>query len=391
MRLRRLSNKEETMQTVPFGKLGFDVSRLGFGTMRLPTVENEAGKKEIDRDEAVRMVRYGIDRGISYVDTAYGYHDGQSEVVTGLALKAGYRAKVKLTSKLPQWLVHEYADMDKLLDEQLKKLDQPYLDFYLLHALGRDSFHKLQALDYKRFVRQALKDGRIKHIGFSFHDDAAAFIEILDDYDWDMAQIQFNYLDDENQATQKGLLYAGKKGISIVVMEPLRGGAIANPPAEIRELMAANDRAYSPVEWAFRYAGNFPEVVTILSGMSSFTQVQENLDIFSRVTSGSLNKKDLDFIKEIKAAYLSRVGIGCTRCNYCQPCPQGVQIPRIFAAYNEAFMLDKPESLSKEYSQIVKDKADASLCVSCGQCEEACPQQLKIIELLQMAHGEANK
>jgi len=377
------------MQTVPFGKLGFDVSRLGFGMMRLPTVENEAGKQVIDRAEAIRMVRHGIDQGINYVDTAYGYHDGESEIVTGLVLKDGYRRKVKLTTKLPQWLVHEYADMDRLLDEQLKKLDQPYLDFYLLHALGRDSFHKLQALDYKRFVKQALKDGRIKHIGFSFHDDADAFLEIIDDYDWDLAQIQFNYLDDENQATEKGLRYAGEKGINIVVMEPLRGGAIASPPKEITDMMAANGRGYSPVEWAFRYAGNFPEVVTILSGMSSYAQLEDNLDIFKRIKVGSLSEKDLAFVKEIKGKYLSRIGIGCTRCNYCQPCPQGVQIPRIFAAYNESYMFDRPENLVREYRQIVKDNADASLCVSCGQCEEACPQQLRIIDLLQMVDREA--
>lgn len=377
------------MNKVPFGKLGFDVSRLGFGMMRLPTFEVEKDKRVIDRPEAIRMLRHAIDHGVNYVDTAYGYHDGESEIVTGVALKDGYREKARLTTKLPQWLVNEHADMDRLLDEQLRKLDQPYVDFYLLHALNADAFHKLQSLDYKSFVKRALGDGRIKHIGFSFHDNKEAFLEIIDDYDWDAAQIQFNYLDDESQATLEGLRYAGSKGINIIVMEPLRGGAIADPPQEIREMMADDPRSWSPVEWAFRYVADFPEVVTILSGMSTFEQVEDNLDIFSRVAPLSLTEQDHAFIKELKQAYLSRIGIGCTRCNYCQPCPQGVLIPRIFAAYNDAYMFDRYEKLSWEYARILKEEGDAARCVACGQCEEACPQKLQIIDLLQMVHQKA--
>ncbi len=377
------------MQTVPFGRLGFEVSRLGFGMMRLPTMEIDPGKFVIDRDEAIRMVRRGIDGGINYVDTAYGYHDGESEIVTGLALKAGYRERVKLVTKLPQWLVNEYADMDRLLDEQLKKLDQPYLDFYLLHALNRKAFEKLQALDYKRFVKQALKDGRIKHIGFSFHDDAACFRDIIDDHDWDLAQIQFNYLDDDRQATESGLRYAGEKGVPIVVMEPLRGGALANPPDEIRQMMAQNHRHYSPVEWAFRYAGDFPEVATILSGMSTMEQVEENLEVFSRVKIDSLDEQDRAFVKELKQAYLARIGVACTHCNYCQPCPEGVLIPRIFEAYNESYMLGNFGHFKFQYRNIVKDNGEAARCVACGQCEAVCPQQLPIIELLKEVAQEA--
>ncbi|MHC1785614.1 MAG: aldo/keto reductase [Christensenellales bacterium] len=377
------------MQTVPFGKLGFEVSRLGFGMMRLPTVEIEGGKRVIDQPEAIRMLRRGIDGGINYVDTAYGYHDGNSEIVTGLALRDGYREKVKLTTKLPQWLVNEYGDMDRLLDEQLKKLGQSYLDVYLLHALNRDAFHKLQALDYKRFVKQAIKDGRIRHIGFSFHDDAQAFLEIVDDYDWDVAQIQFNYMDDENQATEQGLHHAGQRGVSIIVMEPLRGGSLAKPPQEILDMMAANERAWSPVEWAFRYVGNFPEVVTILSGMTTMQQVEDNLAVFDRIKVGSLHDKDQAFIKQVKAAYLARIGVGCTGCNYCQPCPQGVQIPRIFSAYNESYMLNDFGHFKFNYRQIIKDNGEGERCVACGQCEAACPQQLPIIELLKTVAREA--
>lgn len=374
------------MQKVQFTNLGFEVSRLGFGMMRLPTMEREDGKRVIDRDEAKRMVRYAIDHGVNYVDTAYGYHDGESEIVTGLILKDGYRDKVRLTTKLPQWLVNEHKDMDKLLDEQLKKLDVPYLDLYLLHALNKKAFNKLQSLDYKSFVERALKDGRIKHIGFSFHDDKDAFLEIVDDYDWDAAQVQINYLDDENQATLEGIRYAGKKGIDVICMEPLRGGAIANPPEEIKQMIKDHSKQYSPVEWAFRYVGDFPEIKTILSGMTTFDQVKDNLDIFERVAVDSLSDEDRAFVADLKKAYLARIGIGCTKCNYCQPCPQGVLIPRIFAAYNDAYMFDDYDRLKRSYPGIVKDKGDASLCVSCGQCESACPQQLPIIELLQKVH-----
>ena len=372
------------MNNVPFGRLGFDVSRLGFGMMRLPAVKDEKGEERIDRPEAIRMVRHAIDRGVSYVDTAYGYHGGESEIVTGLALKDGYRDRVKLATKLPQWLVHEHADMDKLLDEQLKKLGLPYVDFYLLHALNRNAFHKLQSLDYKSFIRRAKADGRIRHIGFSFHDEHDAFLEIVDDYNgWDMAQIQLNYLDDEYQAGEAGMRYAGERGISVVVMEPLRGGAIANPPGSVRALMDQYEKQYSPVEWAFRYAGDFKEVVTILSGMSSMEQVKDNLDIFSRVTVGNLSEKDRAFFRELKKAYLERIAIGCTKCDYCQPCPQGVLIPRIFAAVNDACMFEDDARFDSAYREILRLGGGADRCVACGQCEDACPQNLPIIRLLE--------
>ncbi|NLC33509.1 MAG: aldo/keto reductase [Clostridiales bacterium] len=373
------------MQKLPFTNLGFDVSRLGFGMMRLPTLISDEGKTVINRKEAIAMVRHAIDHGLNYVDTAYGYHDGESEIVTGLALKHGYREKVKLTTKLPQWLVHEAKDMDRLLDEQLKKLDVPYVDFYLIHALNRESFHKMQSLDYKSFLKRAKADGRIMHTGFSFHDDKDAFIEIVNDHDWDLAQIQLNYLDDEYQATVDGMYYAASRGIGIVCMEPLRGGAIANPPQNIREMMNSYDKQYSPVEWAFRYVSSFKEVCTILSGMSSMQQVEQNLEIFGRVTTNNLNDQDSAFIKNLKKAYLERIAIGCTKCNYCQPCPQGVLIPDIFEAVNSAYMFDAPADFEHAYTQIIKRNGGAELCVACGQCEAACPQQLPIIQLLQDA------
>jgi predicted aldo/keto reductase-like oxidoreductase len=379
------------MQKVPFGKLGFEVSRLGFGMMRLPTMENDQGEHVIDRDQAIKMVRTAIDHGVSYVDTAYGYHGGESEIVTGLALKDGYREKVKLVTKLPTWRVNEAKDMDRLLDEQLKKLDVPYLDFYLLHALRRESFEKMQSFNYVEFLNRARRDGRIRHAGFSFHDDKDAFIDILNDFDWELAQVQINYLDDEAQATAEGIRYAGRKGVPVVAMEPLRGGALASPPQEIKDTIQAHPRGYSPVEWAFRYVGNYPEIVTILSGMSTMEQVEDNLRIFQNVTVGNLSPEDEKFVAELKKAYMARIAVGCTHCDYCQPCPQNVLIPRIFEIYNRAYMFDNNAQLVRDYKNVIKDEGDSARCVACGQCEAACPQQLEIIKLLDKIHQEATK
>ena len=246
------------MQYVPFGRLGFDVSRLGMGTMRLPTMKNEEGNTVIDREAAIALIRRGIDNGITYVDTAYPYHGGESEIVTGLALKDGYREKVKLATKLPIWALKEEADMNRILDEQLKKLDVPYVDFYLLHAMNKDRMELMRSYNYKAFLKEALNDGRIRHAAFSFHDDKECFLDILHDYDWSMAQIQFNYLDDDKQATEEGLRAAGKAGVPLVIMEPLRGGALANPPADVKALMDAHESKRSAVEWAFAYISDFP-------------------------------------------------------------------------------------------------------------------------------------
>ena len=220
-------------------------SRLGFGLMRLPMKD-----AQVDEKKAIALIRRGIDGGITYLDTAYPYHGGQSEVTAGKALKDGYREKVTVTDKLPCWAVKESADMDRLLDEQLRRLDLPYVDMYLLHALNRGSYDRMKELGYKDFFRRALTDGRVKHVGFSFHDGADAFRYILDDYDWEMCQIQYNYLDDEAQATEKGLLYAGEKGVPVVIMEPLRGGSLARVPAEIAERMEKYPVWRSPAEWA---------------------------------------------------------------------------------------------------------------------------------------------
>lgn len=378
------------MQYVPFGKHGFDVSRLGMGCMRLPTMQQD-GQTVIDREAAIALIRRGIDNGVNYVDTAYGYHNGESEIVAGLALKDGYREKATLTTKLPVWLVKEEKDMNRLLDEQLKKLDVPYVDFYILHAMNKGRMELMRSLNYKAFLKEALADGRIRHTGFSFHDDKECFLDILHDYDnWGMAQIQFNYLDDDKQATEEGLKAAGKAGVPLVIMEPLRGGALANPPADVKALMATYPQKRSAVEWAFSYIADYAEVATILSGMSNQQQLDENIAVFDHLTVGGLTDADKAFIKQLKEAYLARIPIGCTGCRYCVPCPNDVVIPDIFHAYNENTMLGQSWKNSWHYGNIAKDGHDAAKCVGCGACEGVCPQSLSIIDLLAKINQEYN-
>ena len=265
------------MLKTTFPTIDRESSILGFGCMRFPTTPD--GK--IDEAEAIRMIRHAIDNGVTYIDTAYPYHGGESEVVVGKALQDGYREKVILTTKLPCWSVHCHEDMMKLLDEQLEKLQTDHVDFYILHALNNGRLDEMNSYDYKGFYKEALTQGKIRYPGFSFHDNAEAFLRVLNDWDqWKMAQVQMNILDDENQATLAGIREAGKRGIGVVIMEPLRGGMLANPPADVKAVYEAFEDKRSPVEWAFRYLYAMPEVVTILSGMSNWEQTIENLRIF---------------------------------------------------------------------------------------------------------------
>ncbi|MBU3113846.1 aldo/keto reductase [Clostridium lacusfryxellense] len=360
-----------------FGKCDFKVSTLGFGCMRLPIINND--DKQIDEEKAIALIRYAIDNGVTYIDTAYPYHKGSSEILVGKALKDGYREKVKLATKLPTWLTHTYEDFDKYLDEQLGKLQTDHIDMYLLHALDKERWDNLLKLDIFKFVKSALCDGRIKQIGFSFHDKLDTFKEIIDGYDWDFCQIQYNFLDNNYQAGTEGLEYAAKKGMGIVIMEPLKGGRLAkNPPISVKEEWAKSEVKKTPAQWALRWVLNHPEVSTILSGMNSMEQVIENMQTADVALPNSLSVKDLELIDNVKGQYNELIKVQCTACNYCMPCPAGVDIPKNFALLNDASMYDEYEDQSKTYNNDLTLKQRAVSCVECGKCEKLCPQHLEI-------------
>ena len=288
------------MQYRPFGKLDFKVSALGFGAMRLPVIAGGYGR--VDEPEAIRILRYAIDKGVNYIDTAYGYHGGMSERVVGRALQDGYREKVSLATKMPHWHVKENADFDRILSEQLDKLQTDVIDFYLLHALGAESWKAMCALDVLPWLEKARASGRIHHLGFSFHDNLAAFKEIVDGFAWDFAQIQYNYIDIENQAGTAGLKYAAERGLGVVVMEGLLGGRLVNPPEVIQAIWDGSPTRRSPADWALQWLWNQREVSVVLSGMSSMQQVVENLT--SADTSGinHLGAEDLARVDQVRSA-----------------------------------------------------------------------------------------
>ena len=353
-------------------------SALGFGCMRLPTRPDGT----IDEDRAIAMIRNAIDHGVTYIDTAYPYHGGQSEVVVGKALRDGYRERVILATKLPCWAVNTHEDMMRLLDEQLAKLQTDHVDFYLLHALNKDRYPKMRELGFKEFYAEAIAQGKVRYPAFSFHDDKAAFLDILNDYDWKMCQVQMNILDDTNQATLEGIRAAGEKGVGVVVMEPLRGGLLADPPQEVRDAYATFPEKRSPVEWAFRYLYTMPQVITILSGMSAEAQAEDNLRIFDAAARDTVSEAERQLYVDVKNTYLARMKTKCTGCEYCQPCPRGVKIPNIFRGYDQS-LLSAGGSFKNGYARLAEEKADASRCVACRKCERICPQHLPIVRYLQ--------
>ena len=374
------------MQYRKFGKLDWQVSALGFGCMRLPTLGAPA---DINEPEAARMLHYAIDHGVNYVDTAYPYHGGNSELFVGRALKADhYREKVKLATKLPVWKVEAYADFDKLLNEQLGKLQTDHIDFYLLHALGKDRWRQVRDLGVTRWAEGAIKDGRIRHLGFSFHDNYDAFKEIVDAYDgWTFCQIQHNYMDIENQAGTRGLQYAAAKGLAVVIMEPLLGGRLINPPQPIEDLWDAAAKKRSAADWALQWLWNQPEVSVVLSGMSLMDQVEGNVASAEVSGIGALTPQDLALIGQVREKYRTLCPIPCTKCEYCMPCPNGVNIPRNFAIYNEGMMYDKPEASRGDYKMWLPQPERASECIACLTCESLCPQSIPISRWMPVVHG----
>ncbi len=372
-----------------FGKLNWKVSALGFGAMRLPTVGGDSSK--IDEAEAIKMIRYAIDHGVNYIDTAYPYHGGNSEILVGKALKDGYREKVRLATKLPTWLLNSKEDTDKYLNEQLKKLETEKIDFYLLHGLNKERWPKMINLNVIEWTDKAISEGKIRYLGFSFHDDFSVLKEIIDSTNkWTFCQFQYNYMDTDFQAGTKGLKYVASKGLGAVIMEPIAGGMLAlKPPTEIQKIWDDSKVKRTPAEWALQWVWNQPEVSVVLSGMSTMEQVIENVKSASRSGPGKLTQEDLRIIEKVREKYREFGFIGCTGCRYCMPCPQGVNIPQIFALSNEHGRKRGDSAAQaeviKKYNGIVSAQNGAKNCVQCGQCETKCPQKLPIQKLVAQA------
>jgi predicted aldo/keto reductase-like oxidoreductase len=369
-----------------FGKLDWKPSALGFGAMRLPVLDNDPGK--IDEPEAARMIRYAIDHGVNYVDTAYPYHRQTSEVFLGHTLQDGYRERIKLATKMPSWLIEKPEDFDRYLDEQLARLQTSHIDFYLLHGLNERRWPKLRDLGVLRWAEEAVVKGRIGHLGFSFHDTYEVFQEIVDATDlWTLCQIQYNYMDVEEQAGIKGLKHAAGKGLAVVVMEPIRGGRLSNNiPPSVQAIWDNSTTQRTPADWALQWVWNQPEVSLLLSGMSTMQHVEENLVSAGRSGPGTLTDDELALYDRVRQEYKALCPIPCTDCKYCLPCPSGVNIPRVFEIYNDLMMYGNENHAQMVYSNFMTDDERADLCIECGECLEKCPQMIEIPDWLAKAH-----
>lgn len=367
-----------------FGKQDWQVSALGFGCMRLPVINGE--DKAIDIPEATRLVRHAIDQGVNYIDTAFPYHGGKSEGFVGAALKGGYRQKVRLATKMPTWLIGSYADFDLYLNRQLKRLKTDTIDFYLLHALFTARWNKMRDLGVREWAEKAIASGRIRAIGFSFHDTLPVFKQIIDEYDkWDFCQIQYNYLDIERQAGTAGLKYAASKGLAMVIMEPLLGGNLARPPVPVAEVFRKADFERTPADWALQWLWDQPEVSVVLSGMSTYDQVDGNLTSAGRSKIGEMSTAQQAVIRQARTVFENIGVISCTKCLYCQPCPNGVLIPQIFELFNSGVVAQQMWVSHTLYNKL-ESSSRATSCIDCGECEEKCPQGIPISDWMPYLH-----
>jgi predicted aldo/keto reductase-like oxidoreductase len=365
------------------GKTGDRLSILGFGAMRLPQLDGK-----IDEARASRQIRHAIDHGVNYVDTAWVYHRGASEPFVGRALADGYREKVRLATKLPHWAVRSREDMDRFLAQQLERLRTDRIDYYLIHSLDGPGWQRIMNLGAVDFLDKAKQDGRIVNRGFSFHGTKEAFSKIVDAYDWEFCQIQYNYLDEHSQAGREGLEYAASKGLGVVVMEPLRGGKLGSGlPPEVEATLQSAEVKRTPAEWALRWVWNHPGVTIVLSGMNDENHIEENLRIAGEAHPNSLTDREVDLVDRAARAYRALMKIGCTGCQYCMPCPAGVDIQGCFEQYNQVHMFGSKRLTRFFYAArmggaMTGKASNASLCKECGNCVKACPQGLPIPDLL---------
>ncbi len=376
------------MQYLNFGKTGLKISRFGLGCMRFPKKDLTDGTNVIDQDKVNEMVKFAYENGINYYDTAYLY--AGSEISLGKALKGIPREKVIITSKLPMAKFEKYDDCERFLNKSLDDLQTDYIDFYLLHSIIGSKWNTIKEKDILGFLKKAKEQRKIKHIGFSFHGTLNLFKEIIDSYDWDMCQIQLNILDTKHQAGLEGLLYAAKRNIPAVIMEPLRGGALVNSiPDKIQHLVNEYPAKKLPLEWAFQWLYNMPQVNIVLSGVNNIDQLKQNIEIAKQTLPNSMTPEEQELISKMQKLFHNYHRIGCTHCDYCKPCPHGVDIPEIFEFYNGMFMNSYQGHCKFQYTKFIYLMGHgADKCIECGECEKKCPQQLPIIDTLKLAHKE---
>ena len=374
------------MQYRTMGKLGIRSSVFGLGCMRFNGAPS--GDSIIDEEKAISLIRQAIDGGVTYLDTAYIYLDKTSETVLGKALQDGYRDKVTIATKVPSEAVHNRAEMEALLDEELRKLQTDHIDFYLMHGIQKEKWEYFKSIGAREFFEDMIRAGKIRYKCFSFHGPYDEFEYILNDSDWDMVQIQYNFMDVEKQAGTRGLQLAHSKGIPVVIMEGLLGGALAKAPDNVQALYDAFPVQRSPVEWAFRWLCDHPEVSVVLSGCNEPEQIADNLRIFDGALPNVMTPEEQALIERVRAAYVSRTRIGCTGCRYCMPCPNGVGIPDIFAVWNSVSLYGIDPNTDWGFRMTKENGHGADRCVACGACENACPQHLPIIEQLKCAWAE---
>lgn len=363
-------------------KKGEELSILGYGCMRFT---KKGGSIDMDKAEKELMEAYNA--GVNYYDTAYVY--GGSEAAVGeIFERNGIRDKIKIATKLPQYLVGNNAALDRFFNEELSRLRTDYVDYYLMHHLTDIAqWEKLKKIGVLDWIKEKKKSGAIRNIGFSYHGDTDGFLRILEDYDWDICQIQYNYFDEVSQAGRTGLKAAGEKGVPVVIMEPLRGGKLVHLPEKANEIIRKSGRNWTPAEWSFRWLYNQPEVTVVLSGMNSLDMVRENVRVADEAEAGEFAQEDFDVLDHVKKSIRAVEKVGCTGCGYCMPCPQGVNIPGTFRCYN-AMYIDSKSQGRYEYAQTVgltKDGAFATKCIGCGKCEKRCPQSIPIREKLKEA------
>lgn len=366
-------------------KLGIETSLLGFGCMRFPVLPD--GK--IDEELAGQMLDKAIAAGVNYIDTAYPYHGGESEPFVGKALKKYDRKSLYLATKLPLWLVHSAEDAEKIFREQLERLQTGYIDFYLMHAVNKSRWGEMLKLGVVDYLEQLKKEGKIRYLGFSFHDSYEVFEEVLNYRDWDFCQIQLNYMDDDEQAGMKGYKLAEEKQIPLVIMEPVKGGTLAAFGEDLTARFRALDKEASTASFALRWVGSLPGVKVILSGMSTMEQVEDNLKTFADFKA--LSEKECETIDEVVQTLKSRVQNGCTGCKYCMPCPAGVNIPGNFKLWNTYHTYQNYNVVKWSWEEELGEAGQAKNCISCGKCEKVCPQKIAIRKDLKKVQEDLDK